>query len=67
VWLDEIENILGYSEHERWELVKALETLIGDTPPYLTVWLNISPASPATSQEVQAALENNLVITDEVT
>jgi hypothetical protein len=67
VWLDEIENILGYNERERWELVKALETLMGNTPPYLTVWLNISPASPATSQEIQAALENNLVITDDLT
>ncbi|MDQ5825397.1 MAG: hypothetical protein M3441_14485 [Chloroflexota bacterium] len=67
LWLDEIENILGYSEHERWELVKALETFMGNTPPYLTVWLNISPSSPATPQEVQAALENNLVITDDLT
>jgi hypothetical protein len=67
VWLDEIENILGYNERERWELVKALETLVGNTPPYLTVWLNISPASPATSKEIQAALENNLVITDDLT
>ncbi|MDQ3706314.1 MAG: hypothetical protein M3437_14085 [Chloroflexota bacterium] len=67
LWLDEIENVLGYSEHERWELVKALETFMGNTPPYLTVWLNISPTSPATSEEVQAALENNLVITDDLT
>jgi hypothetical protein len=64
VWLDEIENILGYNERERWELVKALETLISNTPPYLTIWLNISPNSPATSQEIQSALENNLIITD---
>lgn len=67
VWLDEIENILGYNERERWELVKALETLIGNSPPYLTVWLNISPNSPATSREIQAALENNLVITADLT
>lgn len=67
VWLDEIENILAYDERERWELVQALETLLGNTPPYLTVWLNVSPASPATSREIQAALENNLVITDDIT
>jgi hypothetical protein len=67
VWLDEIENILGYNERERWEFVKALETLIGNSPPYLTVWLNITPNSPVTSREVQAALENNLVITSDLT
>lgn len=67
IWLDEIENILGYGERERWELVKALETLMGSAPPYLTVWLNISPASPTTTQQIQAALENNLVITEDIT
>lgn len=67
VWLHEIENILGYNERERWELVKALETLLSNTPPYLTFWLNISPASPATAREVQSALENNLVITNDIT
>jgi len=69
VWLrlDEIENILGYSDHERWELVKALGTLMGDSPHCMTVWLNISPASTATSGEIQSALENNLRITDDLT
>jgi len=69
IWLrfDEIENILGYSDHDRWELVKALGTLIGDSPRCVTIWLNISPGSPATSAQIQAALENNLRITDDLT
>jgi hypothetical protein len=69
VWLrfDEIENILGYSDHERWELVKAFGTLVGDSPHCVTIWLNISPGSTATSAEIQAALENNLRITDDLT
>ncbi len=69
IWLrfDEIENILGYGDHDRWELVKALGTLIGDRPRCVTIWLNISPDSTATSAEIQAALENNLRITDDLT
>ncbi len=69
IWLrfDEIENILGYGDHDRWELVKALGTLIGDSPRCVTIWLNISPDSAATSDQIQAALENNLRITDDLT
>jgi hypothetical protein len=69
VWLrlDEIENVLGYSDHARWELVKALGTLVGDSPHCVTVWLNISPSSGATSAQIQATLENNLRITDDLT
>jgi hypothetical protein len=69
IWLrfDEIENILGYTYHDRWELVKALGTLIGDSPRCVTIWLNISPQSIASAAEIQAALENNLLITDDLT
>lgn len=69
VWihLDQIENLLGYTEHDRWELVKGLETLMAHAPAYLTVWMNISPASPAEAEQIQAALENKLVITDDLT
>ncbi|HEX9988281.1 MAG TPA: hypothetical protein VGE45_07375 [Chloroflexia bacterium] len=67
IWLHEIENLLAYSEHDRWELVKGLETLAGDAPRYVTLWMNISPSSAAGMQEVQAALENKLVITHDLT
>jgi hypothetical protein len=69
IWLrfDEIENILAYTYHDRWELVKALGTLMGDSPRCVTIWLNISPGSPATSTDIQSALENNLRITDDLT
>ncbi|MEO8286042.1 MAG: hypothetical protein ABI670_06365 [Chloroflexota bacterium] len=65
--LDEIENLLNYPQHERWEMVKALQTLVGDSPHCLTIWLNISPTSQATAADIQAALENNLLITDDLT
>jgi hypothetical protein len=67
LWLDEIENLLGYDERERWETVKALETLFGDLPLCLTIWLNITPGKEATSSEIQKALENGLVVTDDLT
>jgi hypothetical protein len=63
IWLHEIENLLAYSDHDRWELVKGLETLAGDAPRYITLWMNISPTNAAGMQEIQAALENRLVIT----
>lgn len=65
--LDRVENLLGYPDHDRWELVKGLETLAAAAPPYLTLWLNLSPTSPATVAEIQAALESNLLITDDLT
>jgi hypothetical protein len=67
LWLDEIENLLGYDERERWETVKALETLFGDRPPCLTVWLNITPNKESTGEEIQKALENGLGVTDDLT
>jgi hypothetical protein len=67
IWLQEIENLLAYSDHDRWELVKGLETLAGDAPRYITVWLNVSPGSAAGTQEIQSALENRLVITHDLT
>lgn len=67
LWLDEIENLLGYTEKERWETVKALETLFADTPMCLTIWLNISPNNPTTTEEIQKVLENRLVVTDDLT
>ena len=33
LWLDEIENLLGYDERERWETVKALENPLRRSPP----------------------------------
>jgi len=68
IWLrfDEIENILSYTYHDRWELVKALGTLIGDSPRCVTIWLNITPGSPAGLADIQAALENNLLISDDL-
>lgn len=66
VWLDEIENLLAYKEEERWETVKALQTMFGDRPPCLSVWLNISPESEATTQEIQSALENMLVLNEDL-
>lgn len=69
VWihLDQIENLLGYTDYDRWALVKALETLMARTPSYLTVWLNILPTSPATAAQIQSALENSLAITNDIT
>jgi hypothetical protein len=69
VWLvlDEIENLLGYSGRDRWEMVKALQTLIGYEPAYVTVWMNISPSTTVEAQQIQEALENNLLITDDLT
>jgi hypothetical protein len=67
IWLHEIENLLAYTDHDRWELVKGLETLAGDAPHYITVWMNISPNSTAGMQEIQSALENKLVITHDLT
>ena len=66
LWLDEAENLLGYREHERWEMGKALQTLLGMAPPFVTVWLNISPTSTVTAADVQAVLENNLLVTDDL-
>lgn len=69
VWIhmDEIENLLGYTTHDRWELVKGLETLLSHAPHYITVWMNISPSNPATEEQIQAALENRLRVTDDLT
>jgi hypothetical protein len=67
LWLDEAENLLGYREHDRWEMGKALQTLLGMMPPFVTVWLNISPTSTVTAADVQAVLENNLLVTDDLT
>jgi hypothetical protein len=67
LWLDEAENLLGYREHDRWEMGKALQTLLGMMPPFVTVWFNISPTSAVAAADVQAVLENNLVITDDLT
>jgi hypothetical protein len=67
IWLQEIENLLAYSDHDRWELVKGLETLAGDAPRYITLWMNISPGSPTGIQEIQSALENKLIITHNLT
>ncbi len=67
LWFDEIENLLGYEEKERWETVKALETLFGDRPLCLTVWLNISPTKETASEDIQKILENALVFTDDLT
>lgn len=67
LWFDEAENILGYEERERWETVKALETLFGDRPMCLTVWLNISPTKDTQPDTLQKALENGLLITDDLT
>lgn len=66
IWLDEIENLLGYNEHDRWEMVKALETLFADMPMCVSVWLNITPAKETTTEVIQKALENNLPITDDL-
>jgi hypothetical protein len=66
VWFDEIENLLAYKEEERWETVKALQTMFGDQPPCLSVWLNISPESEATTQEIQETLENMLVLNEDL-
>jgi hypothetical protein len=66
IWLDEIENLLAYKEEERWETVKALQTMFGDRPFCLSVWLNISPGSEATSAQIQAALENMLVVNEDL-
>lgn len=68
VWIhmDEIENLLGYTTHDRWELVKGLETLFAHAPSYITVWMNISPSSSATAEQIQAALENRLRVTDDL-
>ncbi|HST05899.1 MAG TPA: hypothetical protein VLQ48_14355 [Chloroflexia bacterium] len=66
VWFDEIENLLAYKEEERWETVKALQTMFGDRPPCLSVWMNISPDSEATTEEIQAALENMLVLNEDL-
>jgi hypothetical protein len=66
VWLDEVENLLAYKEEERWETVKALQTMFGDRPPSLSVWLNISPESDATTQDIQDALENILVLNEDL-
>jgi hypothetical protein len=67
LWLDEAENLLGYHEHDRWEMGKALQTLLGMMPPFVTVWLNIWPTSAVTAADVQAVLENNLLVTDDLT
>lgn len=56
IWIDELENILDYTEKEQRESVKGLKYLIASTSNFLTICFNISAQSDEHVRKIKTLL-----------
>jgi len=61
LWIDELENILDYSEKDQREISKGLTSLIASTGAFVTIWLNMSAQSAERVESIKSLLGERLL------
>jgi hypothetical protein len=61
LWIDELENILDYTEKDQLSLIKGLTSLIASAGAFVTLWLNMSAQSAERVAAIKSLLGERLL------